>query len=132
MDKYLYTSDYDREEEIEEKTLKLIDTHCHPHDDDRKLTKIPKLKTHRICIMAVSETDWPLVIRVIPYHFLLTISQLASDYPDKVIGALGVHPWYSHTWNDFTLNKLKSLLIANPNCIVGEIGLDKTFKVHFS
>ena len=42
---------------------KLIDTHCHPHDDERKLHKISKLKTERVCIMGVNEEDWVLFCR---------------------------------------------------------------------
>jgi hypothetical protein len=56
----LYISD---EEEFP--PLKLIDTHCHPHDDDRKLNKIAKLKTYRVCIMGVNESDWSTVLKVI-------------------------------------------------------------------
>jgi TatD DNase family protein len=44
------------------------------------------------------------------------------DYKDKVVGAFGVHPWYSNL--EFSVEKLVKYLKKYPNSLVGEIGLD--------
>ena len=67
---------YNSEEE-EALELKLIDTHCHPHDDDRKHKKIGTLKTERVCIMGVRESDWGTVLKV--YYLILHISSVVKS-----------------------------------------------------
>jgi Tat protein secretion system quality control protein TatD with DNase activity len=52
--------------------------------------------------------------------------QWHAAYPEKIIGSFGIHPWYSHTCTPQTLLHLKSSLEANPQFILGEIGLDRT------
>jgi hypothetical protein len=42
----------------------LCDSHCHPHDDLKKLSSIPQLKTGHITIMGVRQDDWDVVARV--------------------------------------------------------------------
>lgn len=42
----------------------LCDSHCHPHDDQDNLSKIPQLKTGHITIMGVRQDDWDRVAKV--------------------------------------------------------------------
>ncbi|KAG9289462.1 hypothetical protein G9A89_008023 [Geosiphon pyriformis] len=63
----------------------VCDAHCHPHDDRNNLEKIGSLRIARLCIMGTRFDD------------LDVVSQLGSDFPEKVIPCFGYHPWFAHT-----------------------------------
>ena len=98
----------------------LTDHHCHLQDEKIR----PHLKhvlknaanhdiTSFICCGTKIE-DWQEVLG------------LHEQY-DQIIPALGIHPWeVKHLSNDWEAN-LKKNLQDNPNCLVGEIGLDMQF-----
>ncbi len=51
---------------------------------------------------------------------------LAKRYPEKVLAAIGVHPWTVTNSTDCQLDKFEQLIVENPDTVraVGEIGLD--------
>lgn len=135
------------------------DAHCHPTDTLSTLSSIPNLQTRKITIQSTRFSDQAHV------------KQTAENYPDKVIPAFGLHPWFSHLLyddndpnlkdlepselkkkhyqsclqpvpdEDFTkdlpdpkplsefLSELRSNLQAHPHALVGEIGMDKAFRI---
>lgn len=98
--------------------MQYIDSHLHLQD--YKLNNAPQFIAQMrhssvlgaIC-PATDESNWEKVIG------------LACQYPDFVVPALGLHPWYinqaSATWNI----KLEKILRQNPKCLIGECGLDR-------
>ncbi len=86
---------------------KYFDAHCHLNNAD-----IPQ----NIAVInnATKISEWARTV------------ELATAHP-RIFGAIGVHPWYiSDLPNDWDA-QLRNLLIANPNIMVGEIGLDKYY-----
>jgi hypothetical protein len=55
---------FDISSHYDKSNFKIIDTHCHPHDDASNLRKIAKLKVIKVIIMGVSEEDWENVNKV--------------------------------------------------------------------
>ncbi len=51
-------------------------------------------------------------------------ASLSNSNDAKVIRFYGVHPWYTSEWGPEAEAELRSLLSADPNANVGEIGLD--------
>jgi TatD DNase family protein len=49
---------------------------------------------------------------------------LVRAYPNKLRGALGIHPWYCDDVNVDLMNELREILVDNPDMLIGEIGLD--------
>lgn len=83
----------------------LIDTHCHIQRDDSSAPTDDVL----YCPMAVDEDDW---------EALPTLNGVAAY-------GLGVHPWKAHLVTPGWLDRLEVALKAQPEALVGEIGLDK-------
>ncbi|CEP17745.1 hypothetical protein [Parasitella parasitica] len=67
----------------------LCDSHCHPHDDLKELSRIPQLKTGHITIMGVRQDDWDAVSKV-------ASECNSSPSNKKCIPCFGIHPWFSH------------------------------------
>lgn len=98
--------------------MQFIDSHIHLQD--YKLNNAPQFVADMkqkgfigaIC-PSTSEADWKKVLH------------LAKQYPDFVIPALGVHPWYISSAEAKWPDKLKNVLQLNSDCLIGECGLDK-------
>ncbi|PIA19529.1 hypothetical protein COEREDRAFT_36904 [Coemansia reversa NRRL 1564] len=99
----------------------IYDVHCHIHEAPEELsvlsTKHNPTQQIVFCIQATKYTDWDDVI------------QLKRRYSDRVIPALGLHPWFvervltgeiPETWAE----ELRQLLALHGG-ILGECGLDK-------
>ncbi|KAJ2615632.1 Cut9-interacting protein scn1 [Coemansia sp. RSA 1365] len=99
----------------------IYDVHCHIHEAPEELSVLSAKQnpTTQIvfCIQATKYTDWNDVI------------QLKQRYSDRVIPALGLHPWFverlltgeiPETWAE----ELRELLALHGG-ILGECGLDK-------
>ena len=81
---------------------KYIDAHCH-------IVSNPSVGA--IC-NAATVSDWGRVA-------------LLQDIARDIYGAIGVHPWFVHDLPHGWAQNLEAMLSANPELLVGEIGLDK-------
>ena len=88
---------------------KYIDAHCHMLSTDQ-MSAATACGVGRFIINATEQSNWQSVIN------------LAKQ--DNVYGAIGVHPWCVDDLADGWDIQLVELLSANPNLMVGEIGLD--------
>ena len=67
----------------------------------------------RMVVNGATESDWPDVAR------------LAREFPDFVIPAFGLHPWYVAARGPRWFDQLREHLDALPGAVIGEIGLDR-------
>jgi TatD DNase family protein len=84
---------------------KFIDAHCHLFNSD-----LPD--NIGAIVNATNPADWRAVIE-------------CAHKNASAFGAIGVHPWYVADLADGWDVCLRDLLVANPDIMVGEIGLDK-------
>jgi Tat protein secretion system quality control protein TatD with DNase activity len=124
----------------------LHDAHCHPTDHPETLSQIDSTSGGSLCAMSTRPNDQSLVA---------TFSQ---DNPNTVIPFFGYHPWFAHLfaieenghyetilkpsppgeflchlpkpllWEEY-LQQLRNRLESNTTAQVGEIGLDKSFRL---
>lgn len=96
--------------------MRFIDTHIHITDfaKDKQISLIKDLKNTFAKIVCVSSktSDWP------------NVAKLATENPDFIIPAFGLHPWYMNEAADNWENELEKYLKVFPNAWVGECGLD--------
>ena len=90
--------------------MKYIDAHCHILTDAQMRDAVLH-GVGRFIVNATRPADWDAVV------------DLARC--DDVYGAVGVHPWFVSELRDGWDGMLINALGANPNLMVGEIGLDK-------
>lgn len=97
--------------------LYLFDTHCHLQDRRLHGTLQGTIEQAQECgvrtmvCCGTCEEDWSAVL------------ELAQRY-SCIIPALGLHPWFCADRSSRWRARLYDLLCENPNCAVGEIGLD--------
>ncbi|TPX60486.1 hypothetical protein SpCBS45565_g07500 [Spizellomyces sp. 'palustris'] len=96
-----------------------VDVHCHPVDTPEHVHLLPALATRRLFVMGTRPDDWAFV------------SSVANNYPEKVIPAFGIHPWFAHRTDGppkleetAAWRNLREHLVAHPHALVGEIGID--------
>lgn len=104
--------------------LALFDTHCHldlpelAGNLQRYLSEARAAGVAQILVPATEAARWPLLIE------LAAMLRQQPEAP-KVALALGIHPWWSESWQAGQLELLDMLLLQQPDvCAVGEIGLD--------
>jgi Tat protein secretion system quality control protein TatD with DNase activity len=126
---------------------RLHDAHCHPTDHPETLSFIDSKASGTLSAMATRPNDQ------------IIVEGFARDNPDLVVPFFGIHPWFAHlykvdeegehhnsilkpapsdefishlpelhSWENY-LKDLRSRLSANPKAQVGEIGLDKSFRL---
>ena len=125
---------------------RLHDSHCHPTVIPESLSEIDPSQGGSLCAMSSRPEDQQLV------------SSFANDNPDMVIPFFGYHPWFVHllslnendhygsiltskppnefvshlsapvSWKDAFLD-LRKRLESNPAAHIGEIGMDKSFRL---
>jgi len=93
--------------------MQFIDTHIHLQDfkPDFAPRVLDNPEADKLVLVSASTEDFD------------KIAELIREHPDKLIGAFGVHPWYSR--DDSPIELLKDMLKKNPNALVGEIGVDE-------
>lgn len=129
----------------------LVDGHCHPTDHPEQLDEIATLDL-RMAAMSTRLDDLALV------------EEVARQFPDKIVPAFGLHPWYTYLVKtqdvDKTthyqsvldppadeslievlpepvlladhVEKLRQLLERHPSALLGEVGLDRQFKLKYN
>ena len=126
--------------------LQLHDAHCHPTDHPHTLSQIDTTASGSLCAMSTRPDDQSLV------------ESFAADNLDTVVPFFGYHPWFAHLFSiddenhyesifkptpsqdfiahlpkpipwDRALKDLRERLETNPKAQVGEIGLDKSFRL---
>lgn len=86
-----------------------IDVHCHLSEN---MQEPNKALVRFALVNSATEDDWQNIIKL-------------SKRNIGFVGALGIHPWYVKSLKTGWQNRLKQLLIEEPELSVGEIGLDK-------
>ncbi len=88
---------------------KYIDAHCHLNSD-----ALPAGGdvTHWIG-NATNESDWAALL-----------TRAATDA--RIVPCIGVHPWFMDTVTDGWDTRLHDALLANPDTMIGECGLDRS------
>lgn len=94
-----------------------IDSHNHLQDprlgDPGPVIKAMKQAGVTRCVVnATRESDWSAV------------EALASEHPDFISSAFGIHPWHAHTAAPGWQERLAALLEKHPQASLGECGLD--------
>lgn len=98
--------------------MQFIDTHIHLQDfKSRCATDIIKTAAEvgvekLVCVSAVEE-DWEKT------------AALCEEFPNKVIPAFGLHPWYVNEAKSGWKERLEQYLIKYPCALIGETGLDR-------
>lgn len=98
--------------------MKFIDTHIHLQDYKQKcatdiIASAKGSEAEKLVCAAIIEDDWGLV------------ASLAEEYPDFIVPAFGLHPWYSDKVDDGWERRLAGFLTRFPQALVGETGLDR-------
>ena len=122
------------------------DAHCHPTDHPYTFSEINSTESGSLCAMSTRPEDQSLV------------DTFSENNSDAVIPFFGHHPWFAHLFSfddekhhetifkppatedfishlpkpipwDQTLRALRIRLETNPKAHVGEIGIDKSFRL---
>jgi len=99
--------------------MRLFDAHNHLHDErfaghqSALMEACRAAGVIRMVVNGSTESDWPAV------------AELARQYPDCVIPAFGLHPWYVHERTPEWKANLNRFLDEVPGAVVGEIGMDR-------
>lgn len=97
--------------------MQYIDTHVHLQDFNVEyvkdiITAAISLDVKKMICVGSRPDDWKKV------------EEIYRQYPNNVIPAVGLHPWYVEDAGDSWAEILEEHLIAYPQSLVGEIGLD--------
>ena len=96
--------------------MQFFDTHIHLNDFEDKVKEIIEKALScgidKMINMSAKPEDWQTVIK------------LSKKYPENIVPALGIHPWYAGQINKEDFNILENLLKENKKAIIGECGLD--------
>jgi len=68
-------------------------------------------------LMSAGESEWDVVLSAAAVR--------ASDSGPQTVAGLGLHPWYVKDAADGWYDRLRTMLVAHPSAVVGEIGLDR-------
>ena len=96
-----------------------MDTHVHLQDfNDRNATEIitsaQKVGVSDFVCISACENDW------------LQVMKIAQMFPQNVVPAFGIHPWYAESCADNWDRKLETFLQKFPTAAIGECGIDRS------
>lgn len=94
-----------------------FDTHIHIQDFKQSAAETIKLLQQQginrcVCVSAM-EADWEKV------------AALYEQFPQTVVPAFGIHPWYAEKISFGWRHRLQKLLQRFPTALIGECGLDR-------
>ena len=90
--------------------MKYADAHSHILSD-AEITRAAACGVGHFIVNATRPADWGAVVE--------------TAARENISGAIGVHPWYVSEVSDAWDSELINTLVAHPDLMVGEIGLDK-------
>lgn len=94
-----------------------IDTHIHLQDFKDPYADViesfVKQGINKLICAATKREDWE------------KIEKIYQDFPDNIIPAFGIHPWYVRDIKNNWAEDLEKLLIKYPHALIGETGLDR-------
>ena len=98
--------------------MQFMDTHVHLQDFNGRnateiITSAQKVGVSGFVCISAHENDWSQVIKI------------ARMFPQNVVPALGIHPWYAESCSDNWDNKLETFLQKHPTAAIGECGIDR-------
>ncbi len=98
--------------------MHFIDSHLHLQEYKAKntpqfLRQLTSCGLIKLICPSITEKDWNATLN------------FAQTYPQQVVPALGLHPWYLADAHSGWEERLAKLLQDNPHAIIGECGLDK-------
>ena len=86
--------------------MEYADAHLHPDGIDYNGSESARL----LSVCAAQFSDWDSIAEMKDPRF-------ARSY--------GVHPWYSESWGDGSIDRLREMLGRDPGANIGEIGMDE-------
>ena len=89
------------------------DAHAHLPDDPAFDAAVRVPAGARVLLNSAKLADFPRV------------ATLAEKFPEQIVPAFGVHPWFAEEWNADAKKILRERLAETPGAVVGEIGLDR-------
>ncbi len=97
--------------------MKFIDTHIHLQDYKQTyatqiIRRAMEKGVEKFVCAGTSPADWE------------SVEKLCLDFPDIIIPAFGIHPWYAAEAPAGWKRQLENLLEKYPEACVGECGLD--------
>lgn len=103
--------------------MQFIDTHIHLQDYKTKnapqiILGAASVGVEKFICASTSEGDWKAV------------AALADKYPEQIVPAFGLHPWYLDKLEPDWEVRLENLLKKYPAALVGESGLDRLKDPH--
>lgn len=98
--------------------MQFMDTHIHLQDFKLKnatdiVNKAVSCGVRKLVCVAAAEADWA------------EIAALSAEFPDTVIPAFGLHPWYAREAGAGWERRLAAYLERFPQALIGEAGLDR-------
>lgn len=97
--------------------IKRTDAHCHlqdypPVEREKLIAELKARGFAKVVCASTTEQSWQ------------NVAELARKYPDQIVPAFGVHPWYLNTVSKEWKKNLEACLREFPSAWVGECGLD--------
>ncbi len=96
--------------------MKLFDAHCHLTELEeygKAIIEAQELGINRFIVNGTSPKDWQRVLK------------LSEQFGDKIIPAVGLHPWDILDVDAQNFDLLEHLIKTNRNAVIGEIGFDR-------
>lgn len=98
--------------------MQFIDSHIHLQDYKEKNTQqiiadLQRMSFFKLVTLATTEDDFTKV------------AELHNSYPDLILPAFGIHPWYTASLSAGWEKSLQDMLEKYPQSIIGECGLDR-------
>lgn len=93
--------------------LQFTDAHAHLPENPSSDVKISVPAKAKILLNATRSPDFP------------RIATLAEKFPENIVPAFGIHPWFAEEWNHAVRETLRKYISNVPAAVIGEIGLDR-------
>lgn len=95
--------------------MDFFDTHIHLQDfaDTNVINLLKEGQISKCICVSAKQTDWQKV------------ADIYEKYPDTIVPAFGLHPWYVHEKTSDWAEQLETYLQKYPLSLIGECGFDR-------